>query len=84
MIGLVGLTAFFAGCVICFLLGHKLGKQTSDTRNDSRYITAIAEVNRLKDLNKELNKTLEMHRELIQMAAPILEEHTWHKLGLRK
>lgn len=83
MIALVGLAAFFAGCILCFLFGHKLGAERSD-HTDARYISALAEIERLRELNNELNKTLDLHRELVRHAAPILEEHTWHKLGLRK
>lgn len=83
MIGLIGLAAFFLGCLICFLLGHKLGSETAD-HTEARYIAALAELDRVKDLNSELTKTLDLHRELITHAAPILEEHTWHKLGFPK
>ena len=83
MIGLIGLAAFLLGCLCCFLLGHKLGSESADS-TEARYIAALAELDRVKDLNKELNNTLELHRELVKLAAPILEEHTWHKLGLKK
>lgn len=83
MMGLIGLAAFLVGCLMCFLLGHKFGAERSD-RAAAQYIAAKAELDRVKELNKELNNTLELHRELVKLAAPILEEHTWHKLGLRK
>ena len=83
MIALIGLAAFFTGCVMCFLLGHKVGSDASD-RADARYIAALAELDRVKEVNKELNRQLELHSELVKHAAPILEEHTWHKLGFNK
>lgn len=83
MIALVGLAAFLLGCLMCFLLGHKLGSETSD-HTEARYIAALAELDRVKDVNTELNRQLELHNELVKHAAPILEEHTWHKLGFPK
>lgn len=83
MMALIGLAAFLLGCLMCFLLGHKLGAERSDTAA-AQYIATKAELNRVRELNKELNNTLEMHRELVRLAAPILEEHTWHSLGLNK
>lgn len=81
---LIGLAAFLIGCLCCFLLGHKLGHDTAAQDTHARYIATLTELDRVKDLNRELNNTLELHRELVKHAAPILEEHTWHKLGFKK
>lgn len=82
MIGLIGLAAFVVGCLGCFLLGHRLGRSNDHT--EARLIAARAEIEALNALNADLTKTLKLHNDLLTIAAPILEEHTWHDLGLNK
>ena len=82
LIEALGLLAFVGGCALAFRLGRMRGFVLGQQILDEQHVELHVESRRLCKKAKEAEQLLNDYAELFELAAPILQEHTWNRMNL--
>ena len=84
MIEAIGLLACAAIGGLCFSAGTMIGAKRQGHERCIYCADTKAEILRCKELMDEASKAMDLYQELFEQARPILEEHTYHSLRVKK
>lgn len=69
---------------LCFSAGTLIGARRHKPERCINCADMKAEILRSRELMDEATKAMDLYEQLFREAKPILEEHTWHSMKVKK